>query len=89
MWNDITAVSKILIRQQYEILVRCDDLSVGVYIIEYAYDPHNSELWGCDRYMLVTEEEQEHIENRRMSSEKDDSVGLSQKNNKINNYKEN
>ena len=50
-------------------MVRYEDC--GVYIIEYAYDPHKSEMWGCDRYMLVTEEEQDHIESRRILPDDD------------------
>ena len=71
MWADIVNVSRILIRQNYEVLIRYEDC--GVYILEYAYDPN--ELPGCDMFMCVTPDEADMIETHRMNPFNED-VGI-------------
>ena len=79
MWADIVDVSRILIKQDYEVLIRYEDC--GVYILEYAYDP--DKVPGCDMFMVVTYEEADMIENLRLgdcvednSYHNDDTYGL-------------
>lgn len=63
MWKDISMMSRILVKQDYEVLIKYEDCDV--YILEYAY---NESLtgYGAERYKLVTQEEEEKIDFERI-----------------------
>ena len=65
MWKDISTMTKILIKQDYEVLIKYEDCDV--YILEYAYNDSITG-YGADRYKLVTQEEEEKIDFERTQS---------------------
>ena len=71
MWDDIFSVSKVLIKQDYQVLIRYEDC--GVYILEYAYEPNK--LPGCDMFMCVTPDEADMIDMHRMNPNTED-IGI-------------
>lgn len=51
-----------LTNNKYQVLIQRDDIPTA-FIIEYTYNPNTG--YGAERYMLVTEEEEEEILNKR------------------------
>lgn len=65
-WADITTMIKVLTNNDYEVLFRLDDCSI--YVLEFAYDSNHVPEFGEDRFMLVTEEEEEAIIDARLDA---------------------
>lgn len=65
-WADITTILKVLTSNDYEVLFRLDDCDI--YILEFAYDSNHVPEYGDDRFMLVTEEEEEMILDARLDA---------------------
>lgn len=57
----------ILTTNDYEVLFRHEDC--GVYPVEFAYDPYHTPDYGADRFVRVTEDEEEQVWTLRESSE--------------------
>ena len=56
-WQDVSKISDVLTKHGYDVLFKYDD--VGVYYIQYNYNSYND--FGENRFMSVTEQEQQKI----------------------------
>ena len=61
MFDDISVMTQILIKNEYEVLLRYEDC--GIYVLEYC-DSRDSRLGG-DRFTTVTEDEYEVLQDYR------------------------
>ena len=61
-WTHVASLLDVLTKQDYNVLFRYED--VGVYVLEFAYDPRKAEF-GSDRFMKVSAEEEERLFSER------------------------
>lgn len=69
-WRGVSEITNNLLKGKYEVLIRYQD--VGVYTISFAYDPFHTPDYGCDRFMLVSPDEEESIEIAREPDEEEE-----------------
>lgn len=58
-WEDISKLTDVLTKHGYDVLFKYDD--VGVYTIDYAYNPEKNAEFGAERFMEITQQQQEKI----------------------------
>lgn len=68
MFTEIGKQLQILLHQGYTAVVRYDEPSLGVAVVEFEHD-ENFEPWGCSTPMWVTAEEAEEVLMRRCRNE--------------------
>lgn len=71
MFTEIGKQLQVLLHQGYIAVVRCDEPSIGITVIEFEHDEY-LEPWGCSAPMWVTEEEFEEILNKRCQNESEE-----------------
>ncbi len=71
MFAEIGKQLQILLHQGYTAVVRYDEPSLGIAIIEFEHDEH-FEPWGCSTPMWVTTEEAEEVLDRRCQNESEE-----------------
>ena len=71
MFAEIAVQLSILLKQGYIAVVRYDEPSLGIAMVEFEHDEH-FEPWGCSTPMWVTAEEAEEVLNRRCQNKSEE-----------------
>ena len=58
-WIDVVKIIDTLTKQDYEVLFRYEDC--GIYTVEFAYDPSVVPEFEAERFLKVTQDEEDKI----------------------------